>query len=109
MTLLFSLHATPHPKLWGKPCVRSVEPAFAGLYDETSGRILAPDHDAVREALPHYWRKAFDRGGRFWYDRNARMTPDGLKGSAPYLTLRGSRGRILATLYAIPYHFNAEG
>lgn len=32
-----------------------------------------------------------------------------LKGSAPYLTLRGSRGRILATLYAIPYHFNAEG
>ena len=108
MTVLFSLHATPHPRLWGKPSVRATPATVVGLYDEKAREIWAPDRAAIREALPHQWRRAFDRqGGNFWHDRDARMTADGFKGRAPYLTLRGSRGRTLATLYAIPYRFGA--
>lgn len=69
-----------------------------------------PDPEAVREALPHYWRRAWDRcSGRFWFARDAKVQCDGHTiGGAAHLTLRGSRGQTLATLYALPYRFTPQ-
>lgn len=106
MPVLFSLHATPHPRLWGKPAVKAERAALAGVYDTAGRDILKPDTAAVREALPHYWRKAFDRAGSFWFDKDACIDDAGKAyGGTPYLVLRGSRGQRLGTLYAIPYRF----
>ena len=109
--LLFSIHATPHPKGMGKPSVRAIPPgAICGLYDEQSDAVWRPDPDAVRAALPHQWRKAWDRsGGNFWYTRDARFLVGGRTtvGSMPYITLRNARGHHLATIYAIPYRYKA--
>ena len=42
--------------------VHAVEsPGIAGVYDPVSGKICAPDSDAIRQALPHQWRAAWDR------------------------------------------------
>ena len=50
-------------------CVRAVPPT--GIVGHWTGEeILTPDTTALREALPHYWRKALDRSsGNFWFDR----------------------------------------
>lgn len=110
MTLLFSIHASPSPKGFGKPSVHAVPPAgLVGVYDEVTGEVWTPDANAIREALPHQWRKAWDRAsGSFWYDKNGRMTPEGLKGSTPYKTIYRADGSRLATIYALPYHFGQK-
>lgn len=111
MAVLFSIHATPHPRGMGKPCVKAIEPlAPVGVFDQLAKRFLQPDKAAVREALPAQWRKAFDRsGGNFWYVKGPNGTEIGETRftKAPYLNLRDYRGRPLATIYALPYRFGA--
>ena len=98
MPLLYSIHLSRHIKGFGKPCVRSIPaPAISGHWDKETKDIVTPDKAAVRNALPHYWRKAFDRAS-VWFPK------DGDKPA--YATLYNSRGRYLNTVYLIPYHFN---
>lgn len=102
MSVSFTLHTTPTP-LAGKPSVPSVPGVLSGFYDETARDILVPDRNAVRAALPARWRRALDRSGAPWFDRNARILADGqVIGGAAHMTLCGSRGRPLATLYFFP-------
>ena len=75
--------------------VYAVRAVYAGDWWEEAKDILTPDRDAVRAALPHYWRKAFDRT-TFWHI-------DGQK--TPYCTLYSTRGRRLATISCVGYVF----
>lgn len=59
--------------------------------------FMTPDRDAIRAALPHYWRKAFDRA-TMWH------TADSLKANC---TLHDVRGRVLASIYCDGYEFTA--
>lgn len=52
-----------------------------------------PDDVAVRAALPHQLRKAFDRSGSWWRDVNNSERPRSR-------TLYSVRGSTLGTLYA---------
>jgi hypothetical protein len=107
---LFAINTTAH-KLGS---VRGVESATGtGVYHPIQKRSFVPDMAAVRECLPHYWRKAFDRsGGQFWMDSRGRFAADEHRrytGNVPYLRLNDSRGKYLATIYATPYVFSAKG
>lgn len=79
-------------------CVHPIRADLAGHLDPITSELIRPDDAALREALPHYWRKAFDRTrGRFWF-------PDtGDANRLASLTLRDTRGRTIASLYAQPY------
>lgn len=101
MATLYSLHFGRHPKGFGKPCVKAVRAKLAGNLCPETGEIVRPDTQAVREALPHYYRAAFDRAIGFWF----RSVPGGDCFKPAYVTLRNSRGKYLNTLYAIPYSF----
>lgn len=104
MTVLFAIHASD--KRLGN--VHATDAVRAGVYVEEERRTVVPDMQAVREALPYRWRKAFDRGARaFWFDSNGRLTAERFSGSTPYMRLTDARGGYLATIYAIPYSFNA--
>jgi hypothetical protein len=101
MTLLYSLHLSRHPKGFGKPSVypRVKHEGIHGHTDPATGELVVPNFAEVREALPHYYRAAFDRtGAQYWFDANKPLVPC-------HLTLRNSRGKYLNTLYAIPYNF----
>lgn len=54
-----------------------------------AGDIFTPDRAAVRAALPHQWRKAFDRAMVWHETERPRATA----------SLRDSRGRVIATLF----------
>lgn len=108
MTLLFSLHLSTHKKGFGKPSVKGEPAAHCGAWDNGQGKLIAPCKDSVRQALPHYYRKAFDRsGGNFWFNKHA-LGIEQERSSAPYLHLRDSRGRWMNTIYAIPYDFKVN-
>ena len=105
MILLYSIHLGRHIKGFGKPAVKSVRATIAGHLDPETGEIVRPDMDAIRDCLPHYYRKAFDRTGKaMWFPKEPGAAHP--SGSA-YVALRDSRGRYLNTIYAIPCQFNA--
>ena len=68
MTLLWNIF------LNGKKAgvVKSVKPlGFIGFYSKEDNEILVPCDNSVRDCLPHYWHKAFDRAPLgFWYGEN---------------------------------------
>lgn len=72
--------------------VRGVKAALAGAWCKARQTPFAPDKAQVRDALPHYYRKAFDRDGGFWF------TDDG--NAVSYL--RGARHHHLAAIWATP-------
>lgn len=88
----------------GRITVRAVTADLAGTYDDRDGTITRPCDVDIAELLPKRWRKAFAlSSGRFWHDTNGRIDASGrMIGRAPYLELRGYRGKHLATLYYIP-------
>lgn len=93
--------AGDHPQCVKGP-VRAVEHKGAGYsahYFEGHG-LVNPDYDAVRECLPHYWRKAWDRRNGAWFTRED-GAPEPRKPA--YVTLRSARGKTLATIYLQPY------
>lgn len=102
MTTLYTLQLSTHKKGFGKPSVHCVpsQGMLGNLCPETRA-IVKPDSDAVREALPHYYRKAFDRANNAWWFTQGEVF------KPIYMTLNDSRGHRLNTLYAIPYTFNA--
>lgn len=100
MATLYSLHLSTHKPSFGKPCVHAVpSPGITGNLCPERGAVVVPDRQAVRHALPHYYRAAFDRAGAWWFDRHDSFKP-------AHVTLRNTRGRYLTTVYAIPYTFN---
>lgn len=69
-------------------------PGVVGYYHDDKPWI--PDHDAVREALPHHWRKAFDRAGPFrWCQWCGNEHPG-------HVPLTDARGQYITTIYAQP-------
>lgn len=108
MTILYAvLHnsAADHPQCVKGP-VHAVEHKGAGRachYFDGAG-MVEPDYAAVRECLPHYWRKAWDRRGGVWFVDEAGATGDVRRPAS--VTLYGSRKRYLATIYLQPYRFS---
>lgn len=97
MPLLFSLHLSKGRAGFGKPRVAGVNADLAGHLCTETNTLRMPKPDDVLQALPHYYRKAFERAAkRFWFPSDART---------PYVHLCDSRGKYLNTLYAIPYQF----
>ena len=87
--------------------VRAVEHKGAGRachYFADAGQV-EPDYAAVRECLPHYWRKAWDRRGGVWFTDEAGREGDVRKPA--HVTLKTRRGRYLTTLYLQPYRFQS--
>ncbi|UFS66929.1 hypothetical protein LO749_20765 [Paracoccus denitrificans] len=74
-------------------------------YHLDNGKHLVPDYAAIRAAIPHQHRKAFDRAGRWWFPLTLRSALSGVldRLNAASLTLTDSKGRVLGTLYATPY------
>lgn len=69
----------------------------AGLVgDWHAGKLYRPDNAALRAALPHRWRKAFDRS-QLWHVENAARRSEGFR-----VPLHSARGRYLATVYLRP-------
>lgn len=80
-------------------------------YHLDNGRHLIPDYAAIRAALPHYHRAAFDRARTWWFPLALHSAISGLldlKNSATK-SLYDAKGRLLGTLYATPYLFAREG
>jgi len=86
MTTLYALHLSTHKTGMVKGPVNG----------ETIGISEMPERAAVRECLPHFYRKAFDRAGSFWQNKHDVTKPQ-------HVTLHNSRGKYLNTVYAIPY------
>jgi|GEM_PF-2591796 len=69
-----------------------------------NGDYLAPDREAIRAALPHYWRKAFDRSSLSQYSRQTcEFGSEGV-----FYRLYSSLNRPLVTIYCEPYEMQAE-
>lgn len=102
MLYTIALNRTPRGSR-GVYCVKAREAALYGHLNAETGKIEMPCPDAVREALPACYRKAFDRqGGHFTFttERNGQTS------KVAYLALKGSRGFPLCTVYATPYYFD---
>lgn len=74
-------------------------------YHLYNGKHYIPDYAAIRAAIPHYHRKAFDRAASWFYPLTMHSALSGLldKLNSCNLTMRDSRGRLLGTIYATPY------
>lgn len=100
MVMLYSLGLAKRVKgFTGTVKALPIETGLVGHWDDIAGTIVRPDMAAIRQCLPHYYRAAFDRAQCFWYPHEASLIN-------AYMILRGSRGQVLNTLYATPYHFN---
>lgn len=100
MTMLYSVHLSRNTQGATKASVHAVQADLAGHLSEETGELIKPDPQAVSDALPWYYRKAFERAGRsFWYYTDGR-------GPATCV-LYSTRGHYLNTIYAIPYSFKA--
>jgi hypothetical protein len=98
------LHRLQHEKRIG--VVHSIDDKEAfRAYHLIDGKHLRPDYAAIRQALPHYHRKAFDRAGGWWFPLTMRQAISHciIVDNACSLTLTDRRGRLLGTIYAIPY------
>lgn len=90
-------------------CVKAIEDnSTFRAYHLDHGKHLVPDYAAIRAAIPHYHRKAFDRAGTWFFPITLHSALSGIldKLNAASLTLNDSKGRLLGTLYATPYLFD---
>ncbi len=68
---------------------------FCGVH--RGGKLWIPDRDAIRAALPHKFRAAFDRDSKFmWYDNRGNDYP------ATVTLCYAKNGRAMVTLYLQP-------
>ncbi len=91
--------------------VKAVEDneAFRAYHlDGRTGKHLVPDYAAIRNALPHYHRAAYDRVRNWWYPVTLHSDLSGLLDmkNACNTQLYDRKGRLLGTLYATPYLFD---
>lgn len=110
MTWLYEISASRKISGFGRPTVKAIPAIGITGHSVTLGEgegagLVTPDLSAIRDALPHQYRKAFDRAGRFWFQVGA----DGAQTLECYLTLRDSRGRHLNTIWARLYDFQPMG
>lgn len=98
MVLLFELTLSKPVK--GFSATVGAQPSgLVGVYRQ--GVPYEPDRAAIRAALPHYYRAAFDRNkGSFWFERDREECN-------AYLTLYDRRGKHLNTIYANAYDYPA--
>lgn len=97
----WSIHPSDGRSTFRKFVVPSVPAAMVGHWDRESRSLVAPDKAAIRAALPYRLRAAFDRtAGCFWFGGNS--LGGAVRQMAGHLPLYGYRGKLLATLYAIP-------
>lgn len=77
-------------------------------YHLDDGKHLIPDYAAIRDAIPHYHRKAFDRAGTWFFPITLNSALSGIpdRKNAASLYLSDARGNPLGTLYATPYLFD---
>lgn len=86
-----------------KYVVPAIAAPICGIWDEERADIIAPCTYSLRALLPYRYRKAFDRAGKFWFDKAARWNGQRVTcGNLPRIALHDARGRYLFTLYAIP-------
>ena len=98
------LHRLQHEKRIS--VVHSIDDTEAfRAYHLIDGKHLRPDYAAIRQALPHYHRKAFDRAVNWWFPITLRQEVGYAIqcDNACSLTLTDRRGRLLGTIYAAPY------
>lgn len=89
--------------------VKAIEDCDAFLaYHLYEGKRLVPDYAAIRDAIPHYHRKAFDRAGTWFFPTTLNSALSGIpdRKNAASLCLRDARGNHLGTLHATPYLFD---
>lgn len=90
-------------------CVKAVENCNTFCaYHLDSGKHIVPDYGAIREAIPQYHRKSFDRAGAWFFPLTLHSSLSGIldKLNAASFTLHDSKGRLLGTLYATPYLYD---
>jgi hypothetical protein len=101
MMLLYNVQFTRHTelKLHYLSTVKAVQADLAGhCY---GGTLVKPDLQAIADAMPTQWRKAFAKVNSFVF-----TSCDGAANQlqyACYATLRDYRGNRLGTIYATPY------
>lgn len=98
---LWTLHLSRHVAGMVKGPVASLPSVYAGRWSSAERDLVRPDPDAIRACLPYRYRAAWDRtGGSLWHP-DSHVTGWG----ASHVTLHDSRGKVLNTLYAVPYVF----
>lgn len=77
-------------------------------YHMDDGKHLIPDYAAIRDAIPHYHRKAFDRAVMWFFPVTLNSALSGIpdRKNAASLYLSDARGNPLGTIYATPYLFD---
>ena len=85
------------------PRVDAVDAECAGLFHAPSGRIVRPDYDQFRAALPpavrRYVRTPADCS--LWYDKRGRFEGGKTRGAMPHAHVYNARGDIVSTVYAM--------
>lgn len=81
---------------------------FHAYHMDKDGTHYVPDYAAVRDALPHCHRKAFDRVRNWWFPATLHSALSGTrrKKNACNAQMYDAKGRLLGTLYATPYLFD---
>lgn len=80
--------------LWGHGRAFVPAKAHGGIIGHwVNGELFMPDKEALREALPYHWRKAYDRALGFWIDKDS---------GSGHMALYSLRGAPIATLYINP-------
>ena len=77
-------------------------------YHLDDGKHLVPDYAAIRDAIPHHHRKAFDRAGTWFFPvtMHSALSSAIDRKNAASLYLSDAKGKPLGTLYATPYLFD---
>ncbi len=93
--LTFSVQFNRHGVIRSKAVVPAIEAGIVG--DWFGGKPYQPSTVAVREVLPHPYRKAFDRALKWWLTES-------MSGRAMPLMcdLRDLKGKPMGTLFATP-------
>lgn len=101
------LHLRPYERQVAT--VKAIEDCDAfRAYHLYEGKHLVPDYAAIRDAIPHYHRKAFDRAAMWFFPVTLHSALSGIpdRMNAASLDLSDVRGKPLGTLYATPYLFD---
>jgi hypothetical protein len=100
--LHFVLNLNKPVRGFTKARIPAVPAPLVGVWH--AGETWRPDSDAVKAALPHYYRVAWDRaGGTFWVDADGHFSADGRwHGVMPYTPLYDKDARMIVQAIFIP-------
>ena len=95
MTILYRVELLRPKSGFGKGSVHSVAPVGINFH-VVDGTPVYPDMLAVKEAIPHNYRKALERAGQPWFDKTDAVAP-------ATITLRDTTGTYMNTVVLTPY------